>query len=232
MIAFTLLLSFLVALVAAESTTCANGAHVIVARGSLEPQGPGAMGELAEKVLKLVPGSDMESLVYPALYNEYLDSQPAGVRALTSVIHNYVKTCPKTPLVLMGYSQGAHVIMDTICGASSTGFPATLPQPSYITDKISSVILLGDPSLTEGQTFHVGTSVGNGMFPRNLPAGCDSIADKTVSVCDKGDPFCEAGGKNLDVHLGYIPVWGDYVVKEAVKFVKAVVKKSKACART
>ncbi|RGP73308.1 acetylxylan esterase 2 [Fusarium sporotrichioides] len=229
MIALTLLLSLLVALVAANSTTCAKGAHVIVARGSLEPQGPGAMGELADKVLKLVPGSDMESLVYPALYNEYLDSQPAGVRTLTSAIQNYVKNCPKTQLVLMGYSQGAHVIMDTICGASSTGFPATLPQPSYITDKIASVILLGDPSLTEGQTFHVGTSVGSGMFPRNLPAGCDSIATKTVSVCDKGDPFCEAGGKELSVHLGYIPVWGDYVVKEVVKLAKAVVEKPKAC---
>lgn len=109
MIAFTLLLSFLVALVAANSTTtavtCAKGAHIIVARGSLEPQGPGAMGELAERLLKLVPGSDMEALVYPALYKEYLDSQPKGVRVLTSLIREYAKACPDTELILMGYSQ-------------------------------------------------------------------------------------------------------------------------------
>ncbi|CAG7561339.1 unnamed protein product [Fusarium equiseti] len=219
---FTVLLSCLAGLVAAETnTTCAKGAHIIVARGSLEPQGPGAIGELAERMIKLIPGSDMEALVYPALYDEYLESQPKGVRVLTSVVNNYVKSCPDTDIVLMGYSQGAHVIMDTMCGTSSTGFPGTLPQPAYITDNIASVLLLGDPSLTEGQTFHVGTSVGNGMFPRNLPAGCDRIADRTVSVCDKGDPFCEKGGKDLPVHLGYIPVWGDYLVKEGVKMTKA-----------
>ncbi|WZH40508.1 cutinase [Fusarium acuminatum] len=227
MIAFMPLLSFFVALVSAlpaapaatPNATCAKGAHIIVARGSLEPQGPGAMGALAEEILKLVPGSDMEALVYPALYDEYLESQPTGVRVMTSVVRNYVKNCPDTQLILMGYSQGAHVIADSICGASSTGFPATLPQPAYITDNIASVILMGDPSLTEGQPFHVGTSKGSGMFPRNLPAGCDSIASKAISFCDANDPFCEAGGKDLSVHLSYIKVWGEYAVSHVVKAV-------------
>jgi hypothetical protein len=63
------------------------------------------MGALAEEILKLVPGSDMEALVYPALYDEYLESQPTGVRVMTSVVRNYVKNCPDTQLILMGYSQ-------------------------------------------------------------------------------------------------------------------------------
>jgi hypothetical protein len=57
------------------------------------------------------------------------------------------------------------------------------------------------------------------MFPRNLPAGCDSIASKAISVCDAGDPFCEAGGKDLSVHLSYIKVWGEYTVGHVVKAV-------------
>ncbi|KAF5680863.1 acetylxylan esterase 2 [Fusarium heterosporum] len=210
MISFMLLLSFFVALVVAlpasalNTTTCAKGAHIIVARGSLEAQGPGAMGALAEEIIKLIPGSDMEALVYPALYDEYLQSQPEGVRVMTSV--------------------GAHVIADTMCGASSTGFPGTLPQPAYVTDHVASIILMGDPSLTEGQTFLVGSSKGNGMFPRNLPEGCEGIASKTVSVCDAGDPFCEAGGKDLSVHLSYIKVWGEYAVSYAVKAYTAINK--------
>lgn len=109
MISFMLVLSFLMALVSANSTTdaitCAKGAHLIVARGSLEPEGPGAMGILAEEIIKLIPGSDMEALVYPALYNEYVESQTEGVRTMNSVINNYVKNCPDTDLILMGYSQ-------------------------------------------------------------------------------------------------------------------------------
>ncbi|KAF5023120.1 hypothetical protein F66182_4815 [Fusarium sp. NRRL 66182] len=222
MISFMLILSFLAALVAAvppeygsAAITCAKGAHLIVVRGSLEPQGPGIMGEVAEKIMQLIPGSDMESLVYPALYDEYIESQTRGVRTMTAVVNNYVKTCPDTELILMGFSQGAHITMDVMCGASSTGFPATLPQPAYITDNIASIILMGDPSLTEGQSFHVGSSRGSGIFPRNIPAGCDSIADKTISICDAGDPFCEAGGKELAVHMGYVQVWSEFMVEHA-----------------
>ncbi|KLO87862.1 uncharacterized protein Y057_14879 [Fusarium fujikuroi] len=188
---------------------------------SLEPQGPGAMGVLAEEILKLIPGSDMEALVYPALYNEYVESQTEGVRTMTSVINNYVKNCPDTDLILMGYSQGAHVTMDTMCGASSDGFPGTLSQPAYITDNVVAIIAMGDPSLTEGQPFLVGTSEGSGIFPRNLPIGCDSIASKTVSICDKGDPYCEAGGKDLSVHLSYIKNYGEFTVGHVVKAWKA-----------
>lgn len=109
MISFMLVLSFLMALASTNSTTdaitCAKGAHLIVARGSLEPEGPGAMGILAEEIIKLIPGSDMEALVYPALYNEYVESQTEGVRTMNSVVNNYVKNCPDTDLILMGYSQ-------------------------------------------------------------------------------------------------------------------------------
>ncbi|KAG9508006.1 hypothetical protein J7337_001563 [Fusarium musae] len=173
MIAFMLIVSLLLALATANTTanaiTCAKGAHLVVARGSLEPQGPGAMGVLAEEILKLIPGSDMEALVYPALY------------------------------------------------ADSEGFPSSLSQPAYITDNIAAIIAMGDPSLTEGQPFLVGTSEGSGIFPRKLPIGCNAIASKTVSICDKGDPYCEASGKDLSVHLSYIKNYGEFTVGHVVK---------------
>ncbi|KAF4448006.1 hypothetical protein F53441_8521 [Fusarium austroafricanum] len=224
MLAFMLVLSLFLALATAakppaytiNTITCAKSAHIIVARGSLEPQGPGAMGAIAEQILKLIPGSDMEALVYPALYDEYVESQTEGVRAMTALVNNYAKNCPHTDIILM-----AHVTMDTMCGASSKGFPPSLPQPSYITDKVAAIIAMGDPSLTEGQSFHVGTSQGSGIFPRNLPVGCDRIARKAVSFCDKGDPYCEAGGKDLAVHLSYIKVYGEFTVNHVVKTLKS-----------
>jgi len=79
--------------------------------------------------------------------------------------------------------QGAHVVADVICGASSIGFPATKPLPLNITSKsqpkqsipilpslfanswklVAAVVLMGDPSTTKGQEFHVGSSEGDGV---------------------------------------------------------------------
>ncbi|KAM5355317.1 hypothetical protein ACJ41O_001963 [Fusarium nematophilum] len=210
------LVALLAGLVSANKTTCPLGAHIIVVRGSLESQGPGIMGEVADKVLEGIPGSDMESLVYPALYDPYVPSQTEGVKAMGKLVRGYAKKCPRTKVVILGYSQGAHITMDTMCGASSDGFPETMPQLSYIADKVAAIVLMGDPSRTDGQPFNIGTSQGNGIFPRHRPGGCQCISGKTISICDAGDPFCEAGGKDLAVHMGYVTVWGEYAANYVV----------------
>ncbi|KAM0343225.1 hypothetical protein ACHAPU_008818 [Fusarium lateritium] len=225
MIFFVVLFNLLLALAAAQ-VECPQGAHVIAVRGSNEVQGPGEIGKIAAKILERIPGSDMEALVYPALYEPYVPSQVEGVAAMTNLVRGYAQKCPNTPMVILGYSQGAHVTMDVMCGASSNGFPATMPQPYYIAEKVASIILLGDPSLVQSQEFHVGSSLGNGILPRLRPDGCQAIANKTVSVCDAGDPFCEAGGKNLAVHLGYVLVWSDYAVNRVVELFNGHMKKS------
>lgn len=70
-----------------------------------------------------------------------------------------------------------------MCGASSIGFPATKPLPLNVSSKsqskktilvllslfanncklVAAVVLMGDPSTTKGQEFHVGTSQGDGV---------------------------------------------------------------------
>lgn len=144
----------------AANFTCASGAHIVVARGSLEPQGPGIMGAVANQVLSRIPNSDISSLIYPAIFDPYRPSQTAGVSNLAKVVRHYATVCPKTKIVLLGYSQvsqketfiytsirlamfgmltqckqGAHVIADVMCGASSIGFPAIKPLPPNFTSK-------------------------------------------------------------------------------------------------
>ena len=95
---------------------------------------------------------------------------------------------------------------------------------------------MGDPSTTEGQPFHMGSSQGNGVstqfniirnedlrltkgtqiFPRQRPGGCQCISHKTVSFCDAGDPFCEAGSHDLAVHMNYVVAYGDVAAGFAV----------------
>ncbi|KAF5008507.1 hypothetical protein FDECE_5207 [Fusarium decemcellulare] len=199
-----------------SSPSCVSGAHIIVVRGSTEPQGPGIIGEVAQKILERIHDSDMVSLKYPAEYDPYVTSQTEGVNTLTDMVKKYTKTCPNTKMILVGFSQGAHIIADVMCGASSDGFPATKPQPKNISNKVAAVVLMGDPSTTKGQPFHMGSSHGDGIFPRQRPGGCQCISDRTVSFCDAGDPFCEAGGSSLDVHMNYVTVYADVATDFAV----------------
>ncbi|KAJ4137398.1 hypothetical protein NW768_002985 [Fusarium equiseti] len=198
------------------NSTCPSGAHIIVARGSLEPQGSGLMGAVAQQITARISNSDINPLRYPAIYEPYMPSQTEGVRNLARVVRDYAAHCPKTKMILLGYSQGAHVIADVMCGASSIGFPATKPLPLNISSKIAAVVLMGDPSTTKGQEFHVGSSQGDGVLPRQNPNGCRCVSEKTISFCDAGDPFCEAGGHDLRTHMRYVSAYGQMAADFAV----------------
>lgn len=53
---------------------------------------------------------------------------------MTKLIEEYVAACPSSKIVLLGYSQGAQVVGDTLCGTSSSGFT----QSSALASKYSS----------------------------------------------------------------------------------------------
>ncbi|KAH7156442.1 cutinase [Dactylonectria macrodidyma] len=198
---------------------CPFGIHVIVARASNEPPGAGIMGALANQILGGVPGSTMATLDYPAKFEPYIPSQTEGVVNLTKMIKKFAKNCPNTDIILMGYSQGAHVISDVLCGASENGFPTTKPLGTAITNKISAILLMGDPSFLAGQPYNFGSSHGTGIFRREKPEGCKRVDRKMMSICDAGDPFCEAGSDSLAVHMGYVATWGDVAVDFALAMV-------------
>ncbi|KAI1068443.1 hypothetical protein LB507_004469 [Fusarium sp. FIESC RH6] len=174
------------------------------------------MGAVAQQINARIPNSDISPLKYPAIYEPYKPSQTEGVRNLAKVVRDYAARCPETKMILLGYSQGAHVIADVMCGASSIGFPATKPLPLNISSKIAAVVLMGDPSTTKGQEFHVGTSQGDGVLPRQNPDGCRCVSGKTISFCDAGDPFCEAGGHDLRTHMRYVSAYGQMASDFAV----------------
>jgi hypothetical protein len=87
------------------NTSCVSGAHIVVARGSLEPRGPGIIGAVARQIHQRIPHSDTISLEYPAIYDPYQPSQMEGVVALSVVLAQYVMVCPKTKIILLGFSQ-------------------------------------------------------------------------------------------------------------------------------
>lgn len=95
--------------------------HMIVARASTEPAGEGIIGSVATMVKKQLPGSDSEAVVYPATLQSYISSESAGVTAMKKLVQDYAAKCPTSKIAVMGYSQGANVAADVMCGSSGMG---------------------------------------------------------------------------------------------------------------
>lgn len=211
------------------STDCPQngGAHIIVARASLEAPGYGTIGNVKDKVLSRVPGSNAQFINYPATLNDYFNSESDGVVAMKMQINDYINKCPSSlPLVLMGYSQGAQVVADSIAGQQVQGFPKNTsidqPLPASTISRIAAVVIMGDPTFLTNETFHVGNATKNGLFPRqdasNFNVG--GLASRMKSYCDANDPYCASGNLStgLSVHIGYVGEYGvqaeDFVVQQ------------------
>lgn len=119
-----------------SSTNCTTkGVHMIVARASTEETGIGSLlTPLVETLEAYLPGSDAVAVDYPASLIEYGDSVNAGVTDMTNLIETYVASCPDSKIVLLGYSQGAQVVGDTVCGTTSNGFTQTSALSSKYSD--------------------------------------------------------------------------------------------------
>ena len=103
-----------------------------MARASTEAPGQGIIGAVATKVQQTVPGSDSEAVNYPATLTNYTASEASGVAGMTSLIQSYVARCPSSKIALLGYSQGAQVAGDVMCGTSEKGFNGTQPLPAAL----------------------------------------------------------------------------------------------------
>jgi hypothetical protein len=191
---------------APSGTECAD-VHVITARGSTERPGEGSTGAL---VGQIVDSSDQTvsraSVDYPATLGNYGRSSAQGVTALTTQLTDQVRECPDQKIVLTGFSQGAHVVLDVLGGGGGGALGAATPpiDPS-IASQVTAVVTFGDPRHVEDQPFNLGTSNRDGLFPRS--AGqlrtLAGFADRIQAYCDNGDTFCDRG-VNIAVHRTYL----------------------------
>ena len=99
--------------------------HIFVARGTYEPPGTGAMGSLADLVVQSHPAATVEAIDYPAGADPYIPSVNQGIDAVTNQLTNYASKCPQSQIVLMGYSQGIHIILDALCGSGNPAWGGT-----------------------------------------------------------------------------------------------------------
>lgn len=132
-----LLIPLLAAVATAQNITCTTGdaVHMIVARASLEPPGTGVIGNISRNIQQQFPGSTVEAVQYPATLTNYVLSEAAGVTAMAMLVNSYASACPNSRMVLMGYSQGAQVTADLLCGTSEAASPKTDAVAASIKDK-------------------------------------------------------------------------------------------------
>lgn len=120
-----------------NATFTCPAVHIIVARASTELPGTGIIGTLAALVAKDNNDTTVEPIEYPATLQNYPSSSAQGTNAMITSLENIVQACGNngTKVVLMGYSQGAQVVGDTMCGGGGIG--AGSPVNQKIADQYS-----------------------------------------------------------------------------------------------
>ncbi|UKZ54574.1 hypothetical protein TrVGV298_008383 [Trichoderma virens] len=198
---------------AATKPACAKGLYMVVARGSEEPAGTGVTGNLTSQIAAKVPNSQVVAVDYPATLTDYEDSEGDGVKAMQQLLNNYGQACPGSKIAVLGYSQGAQVSTDSICGGAGEPFIDDKAMSDEVMNSVVAVAIFGDPTHVANLTYDRGTSVNDGLFNRSAASVdvCKKYASRIISYCDKGDIYCDAGG-NQTVHHLYIERYGDEIV--------------------
>jgi cutinase len=186
--------------------------EAVFARGTGEPAGVGGIGEPFVDELRTAIGPKSLN-VYPVNYEasgnfsdriEFAQSFLDGVKDAGSHIEATAANCPKTRIVLGGYSQGAAVA----AGVTSASVPAGVPEeylsfmpkpmPPEIANHVAAVTLFGKPSQAWLQNFGAPLIVVGPVY-----------APKTDDLCADGDTICngDPGGLPSFAHSSY-PVNG------------------------
>jgi cutinase len=190
--------------VPAIGTAAADGpcsdVEVIFARGTLEPPGPGAVGqEFADALTGRLGGRSVD--VYGVNYPASLSFGQAadGVADAANKVLDTVNTCPATKVVLGGYSQGAAIAAYITSDSVPPGYqlPAGIsgPLPPNVAPHVAAVTLFGKPS--NGFL----NLVDRDAPPINIGP---LYAHKTLDLCTPQDPVCSSGeGFNRAAHSAY-----------------------------
>jgi len=210
--------------VRADNIECADGLYMLIARGTGEDPGPGETGKVANRIKDQIENSTVKGLNYPASFNgevgdnNYFESVEKGYEAMKVAIQQYYDACPDHKMAIFGYSQGAQISSDALCGGSGGWFNDDRPPVDIdiIEKSIVSIVLFGDPSFVKDAPYSRGTAEDDGIFEREDDSKdrCEEIAERVVSYCDAGDYFCGPDIFNINktVHTTYIDRYGDDVV--------------------
>ncbi|OBG53319.1 cutinase family protein [Mycolicibacterium fortuitum] len=161
--------------------------EVVFARGTDEPAGIGNVGKAFVDTLRpMVKGSTVGTYAvkYPASWD--FMKAAAGATDMSKRVQATAARCPKTKIVMGGYSQGAAVV-DVVATSPIAGLGYTAPLPAAVVPRVASVVVFGNPSARLGQP-----------LTRMSP----DFGARTADLCNTNDPICSLG-RDWNAHITY-----------------------------
>jgi hypothetical protein len=175
------------ALIPSASAEPCPDVEVVFARGTTEPPGVGRVGQDFVDTLRSRVGA--RSLgVYPVNYPATTDFPTAidGIADAGHHVESMVASCPRTKMVLGGYSQGAAVMgfvtANRVPDGANLAQPLQ-PMPPDVANHVAAVALFGKPS-TQFMSIINEPPVTVGPL----------YAPKTIDLCVPNDPVCSGSG--------------------------------------
>ena len=172
-------------------------AEVVFARGTTEAPGVGPTGEAFVDALRARVGGKSVG-VYAVDYPATIDFPTAvdGINDARAHILATAANCPKTKMVLGGFSQGAAVMGFVTAsvvpdGISPTDVPA--PMPPEVANHVAAVALFGKPS----------TRFMRAINDPAVTIGPQYVG-KTIDLCVDNDLVCDASGRSFSAHNTYV----------------------------
>jgi cutinase len=188
--------------------------EVVFARGTSEPPGVGETGQAFVDSLRSKIGPKSMS-VYAVDYPATMDFPTAmsGIDDTGNHVQRTAADCPKTKIVLGGYSQGAAIVGFVTSAAIPDGAPSDTPgpMPADVANHVAAVTLFGTPSAQFMSSIGQPPIVIGPLY-----------AGKTTELCSAGDPICSGGG-NWAAHDAYP---NDPTVDQAATFAADRIKQT------
>lgn len=181
--------------------------ETVFARGTGEAPGLGPTGEAFVDALRSKIGT--KSLGTYAVNYPATNDWPTGldgIRDAVNHIQSVAATCPKTKMVLGGFSQGAAVMGFSTANAIPDGVDVPdppQPMPAEVANHVAAVVLFGTPN----------ARAMNFLGQPELVIG-PQYAGKTIQLCAPEDPVCSEG-LNFAAHDSYP---GDGTVEQGAAY--------------
>jgi hypothetical protein len=192
---------------AADAQAACSDVEVVTARGTWEPQDSAfLLPQVADRITAGLAGMDVSAydVVYPA-QPSFNTSAPQGVTDLVEHLNAQADQCPDQRFVLLGYSQGGLVVVDSVVAPGGRAYTQDTPELSdAAAQRIEAIGTFGSMRFTDGEPYNAGDPEPGrqSMLPRE-PGALDAYGDRTIEYCYQGDWVCQNTGSFL-THLMYI----------------------------